>query len=110
MGVQLGRLVLLCHRQWMLVVLDLVLVLVALYPSSLFGFVCSRLCLVLDLLLCLDGLTRKSLCYLLCFIAGGCWLVIQFVLAAGSYAVVSCKARTTVFLLFGFVPVRGFAK
>jgi hypothetical protein len=36
------------------------------------------------------------------FYRRGCWFVIQFVLAAGSYAAVSCKARTTLFFAIWF--------
>jgi hypothetical protein len=61
-------------------------------------------------LLCLESLTRKGLCCLLCIIAGSCWYVNQFVLAAGSFAVLSCEGLRNIFLLlFGFVPLRGFA-
>jgi uncharacterized membrane protein len=62
---------------------------------------------VLDLLLCLDGLTQKSLCCLLRFIIGGCWFVIQFILVADSYAVMSCKARTTFFFYLVSRPFVG---
>jgi hypothetical protein len=58
-------------------------------------------------LLCLESLTRKGLCCLLCFLAGSCWYVNRFVLAAGSFAVLSCEGSHNIsFAIWFRAPMR----